>query len=226
MNDRPRKLPEKESRFTGYNVLSKISGPSWNGQTRRVIMRRLAVDSVPHFFTRDEYLLVAAVAACLVPQPAAHAPIPVAALVDHRLHSGVMDGYRLAGMPRDGDAWRLGLKALQAEARMAYGKPFEELADALQDLLLQRMEAGVLNGPDWGTMPSKDFFHRRMARDIVLAYYAHPSAWSEIGWGGPASPRGYVRLDFDERDPWEAAEADGADDADDAVVRRINRHVR
>ena len=34
-----------------------------------------------------------------------------------------------------------------------------------------------------------------------------PTAWSEIGWGGPASPRGYVRMDFDERDPWEAAEA-------------------
>jgi hypothetical protein len=62
-----------------------------------------------------------------------------------------------------------------------------------------------------------------MAHDIVLAYYAHPSAWSEIGWGGPASPRGYVRLDFNDRDPWEAVEV-GSDD--DAAVRRINRHVR
>ena len=50
-----------------------------------------------------------------------------------------------------------------------------------------------------------------------------PTAWSEIGWGGPASPRGYVRLDFNERDPWEAAEAGGGDEAS---VRRINRHVR
>ena len=36
------------------------------------------------------------------------------------------------------------------------------------------------------------------------AYYAHPSAWNEIGFGGPASPRGYVRMDFNRRDPWEA----------------------
>ena len=50
-----------------------------------------------------------------------------------------------------------------------------------------------------------------MAHDIVRAYYAHPTAWSEIGWGGPASPRGYVRMDFDERDPWEAAEAKHGD---------------
>ena len=34
-----------------------------------------------------------------------------------------------------------------------------------------------------------------------------PTAWNEIGFGGPASPRGYVRMDFDRRDPWEAAEA-------------------
>jgi hypothetical protein len=85
------------------------------------------------------------------------------------------------------------------------------------------MQKGELTSPEWSSMSSKDFFNKRMARDVVLAYYAHPTAWSEIGWGGPASPRGYVRLDFNERDPWEAAEAG---DGDNAQVRRINRHVR
>jgi hypothetical protein len=89
--------------------------------------------------------------------------------------------------------------------------------------LLARMQSGELKSPEWDGMSPKDFFKRRMAHDIVFAYYAHPAAWSEIGWGGPASPRGYVRLDFNERDPWEAAEAGSGDDAS---VRRINRHVR
>jgi Gluconate 2-dehydrogenase subunit 3 len=222
MPDR-RRLPGGWSRYPGYDVLSKLSGPSWNEQTRRVITRRLAIGPMPRFFTREEFRMVAAIAARIVPQPATRAPIPVPALVDDKLHCGTMDGYRLSGMPRDGEAWRLGLKALQADAKMAYGKAFEELPESLQDLLLQRMAAGELKAPDWGEMRSKDFFEKRMARDIVLAYYSHPTAWSEIGWGGPASPRGYVRLDFDERDPWEAAEADGADDI---AVRRINHHVR
>ena len=62
----------------------------------------------------------------------------------------------------------------------------------------------------------------RMARDLTLAYYAHPTAWSEIGWGGPASPRGYVRMDLNERDPWEAAEVK---DGDTETARRKNRRV-
>ncbi len=50
--------------------------------------------------------------------------------------------------------------------------------------------------------------------EIPRAYYAHPAAWNEIGFGGPASPRGYVRMDFDQRDPWEAAEAKPGREAD------------
>jgi hypothetical protein len=57
----------------------------------------------------------------------------------------------------------------------------------------------------------------------VLAYYSHPTAWSEIGFGGPASPRGYVRMGFNRRDPWEAAEAR---DDDEAAAPRENKRVR
>jgi hypothetical protein len=89
--------------------------------------------------------------------------------------------------------------------------------------MLERMQRGELKSPAWGSITSSDFFKKRMAHDIVLAYYAHPTAWSEIGWGGPASPRGYVRLDFNERDPWEAVE-DSSGDA--ASVQWANRHVK
>ena len=84
------------------------------------------------------------------------------------------------------------------------------------------MQKGALKGAAWGNMPSDAFFNMRMAHDIVLAYYAHPTAWSEIGWGGPASPRGYVRMDFDERDSWEAAEVKAGDVE---AARRKNRRV-
>jgi hypothetical protein len=222
MHDRT-KLPQPQSRYPDYDVLSKSSGPSWNEQTRRVIARRVSVDPKPSFFNSEEFETVNAIAARLVPQPASRPPIPVASLVDRKLHEGNSDGYRVPGMPREGEAWRLGLRALDAEAEAAHGGRFHTLSETLQDSLIGRMERGELHRPEWGSMRPADFFKRRMTRDIVLAYYAHPTAWSEIGWGGPASPRGYVRLGFDDRDPWEAAEASGADEPD---VRRINRHVR
>ena len=53
-------------------------------------------------------------------------------------------------------------------------------------------------------------------------FYSHPTAWNEIGFGGPASPRGYVRLDGDHRDAWEAAEATPGQEK---KAERENRHV-
>jgi hypothetical protein len=211
-----------EGRFPDYDVLAKRLSPSWNEKTRDVIARRLAVGGDPKFFTADEFQTVRALAARIVPQPGGRPPIPVAALVDEKLHQGQEDGYRHAGVPRQGEAWRLGLKALDREAKSAFGVRFRELTEENQDALLKRMHQGELHDAAWGRMNCKTFFTQRMARDIVLAYYAHPTAWSEIGWGGPASPRGYVRMGFNERDPWEAAEVKNGEVE---TARRKNRRV-
>ncbi|MCK1304378.1 MULTISPECIES: gluconate 2-dehydrogenase subunit 3 family protein [unclassified Bradyrhizobium] len=209
--------------YPGYDVLAKWRSPSWNDKTRQVVAARLRVADEPRFFTREEFETLAAVADRVVPQPSSRSPIPVAALLDRKLDDGVMDGYRTAGLPRDDEAWRTGLKALDAEARARYVNRFTEIDDPEQDSLLRFCEAGELKSPEWAGMPSRTFFKHRLLRDIVLAYYAHPISWSEIGWGGPASPRGYVRLDFNDRDPWEAAEAKPGREAD---ALRVNRNVR
>jgi hypothetical protein len=193
-------------RFPGYDVLSKRQGVSWNDKTREVIAERLSLGSQPKFFTADEFVTVVSLANRIVAQSEARPRIPVATLVDQKLHLAKSDGYRQPGMPREREAWRLGLKALDAEAEAAYGALFHALPEADQDVLLTRMQKGELGNPAWGDMAPKTFFKMRLARDLVMAYYAHPFAWSEVGWGGPASPRGYVRMDYDERDPWEAAE--------------------
>ena len=105
-------------RFPGYDVLSKRDTPSWNEQTRRVIAERLALPDEPRFFEPHEYETVKAIAARLVPQPPGRWPIPVAALVDHKLHLGRSDGYRQAGMPRERDE---ALEQLAEKDRVAAG---------------------------------------------------------------------------------------------------------
>jgi hypothetical protein len=213
-------MPE---RYPGYDVLAKRHTPSWNEQTRRVVDARLALPREPRFLGEDEFRTLAAIAARVVPQPSDRPPIPVAALVDHKLVSDHGDGYRHAALPPLREAWRRGLRAIDQEARDAHTQPFHRLDAPAQDAVLQAAQEGRLAGPTWQGMPSALFFSHRLLRDIVLAYYSHPTAWSEIGFGGPASPRGYVRMGFNRRDPWEAAEAR---DGEEAAARRENKRVR
>ncbi len=209
-------------RYPGYDVLSKRHTPSWNEKTRQVINERLALPHAPRFFSEDEFATVQMLATRIVPQPKDRPPVPVAALVDHKLHMNRNDGYRQEGMPREREAWRLGLRALDAEAEARHGKRFVALASLDQDQLIKEMQEGELSNPAWEGMPPKTFFKHRMAHDLVFAYYAHPTSWNEIGFGGPAAPRGYVRMGYNERDPWEGAEVK---DGDYEAARRKNRHV-
>jgi hypothetical protein len=196
-------------RYPGYDVLRKRNSPSWNDQTRAVIDRRMAIDPDHHaFFTDAEWSTLRVICDRIVPQSPDRAhPAPVAAMVDEKLHTNSGDGYRDARLPPMREAWRRALTAIDAEATSRYGRRFHELGALLQDDLLKAVQSGHVDEKAWGDMPAKIFFQKRLLHDVVSSYYAHPVAWSEIGFGGPASPRGYVRMYFDRRDPWEAAEA-------------------
>lgn len=220
---------DAETRYPGYDVLRKRDTPSWNEKTARVVDRRLdAGRAAPRFLDQAEWAAVEAAAARIVPQPADRrdgngGEVPVAALLDDKLAGDHRDGWRPAGMPPQQEAWRRGLRALDAEAVAAHGAPFALLDGERQDALLRKMEAGDLHDPAWEGLSPKGFWKHHLLRDLVYAYYSHPTAWSEIGFGGPASPRGYVRLRPDMRDPWEAVEASPGEDR--AHVAWENRRV-
>ena len=192
--------------YPGYDVLAKRDTPSWNEKTREVIESRLALaDAAPRFFEPLEYRLLIALCDCICPQQQKR--VAVAALVDEKMHVNRADGFRLASMPEMRIAWRRGLAALEEAAQHFHARSFCDCAQPAQRDLVERMSRGALDNPGWGGMSPRDFFESRVLPDIVKSYYSHPAAWSEIGFGGPASPRGYVRMDFDQRDPWEASEA-------------------
>ncbi|HUW80301.1 MAG TPA: gluconate 2-dehydrogenase subunit 3 family protein [Acidocella sp.] len=195
------------NRYPGYNVLSKRDGMSWNDATRTVIETRLAIVNEPKFFNAGEWRTLCALCARILPQPDDRPTIPLAAYIDRNMLANGASGTRIAPMPYDGEAWRRALVALDAEALRAYGAPFAALSEQNADALLRLMQSGDLHDPAWGVVPPKLFFAKRVLVDIPAVYYAHPTAWSEIGFGGPASPRGYVRMAANRRDPWEAAEA-------------------
>ena len=145
------------------------------------------------------------------------------ALLDAKLIADHGDGFREASMPYMREAWRRGLAAIDGEAKARHGaRSFAVLADGEQDALLRSMQAGEVSGDRWSGLDAKAFFDRRILVDVPALYYSHPKAWNEIGFGGPASPRGYVRLDGDRPDPWEAAEAEPGQKR---AAKERNRHV-
>jgi hypothetical protein len=192
--------------YPGYDVLAKWDSPSWNEQTRRAVGQRLDEAPPRRFFSPGEWSLLESIVDRLVPQPEREQAVPIVPWIDAMLAGeGPLD-FRYADMPPAREAWRRGLAGIDTEARQRHEKGFGELADEDKDRLLRDVEHGKVAAREWGDLPASGFFRQVLLKQVVGIYYAHPAAWSEIGFGGPASPRGYVRLGFDERDPWEAEE--------------------
>ena len=92
-------------------------------------------------------------------------------------------------------------------AQERFQLPFLTLSVLQQEQLLKSLHDGK---PDpehtaWRRMPVHRFWALLM-EDCVTAYYSHPWAWDEIGFGGPAYPRGYMRLENGLPEPWEVDE--------------------
>ncbi|AZV40467.1 MULTISPECIES: gluconate 2-dehydrogenase subunit 3 family protein [Komagataeibacter] len=213
----------ERDRYPGYDVLGKRHSPSWNEATRRVMDARLGVPREPRFLSRIEWDTLVAICDRIIPQPKNRPPVPLAAYIDQKLQADARNGFRNAALPPQREAWRQGLAAFEAEARQLHGTAFHHLTAAQRDDLLQRAEGGWINAPAWGDLDAALFFSEHIMGDIIAAYYAHPTSWNEIGFGGPASPRGYVRMRNNRRDPWEPVEAGPGEEA---RAGRENRRVR
>ncbi len=190
--------------YPGYDVLKKWDSPSWNDATRRAVTRRLRNVPERKVLSEEHYATLDAVVTRLVPQPDRRDdPVPITPWLDHRLDVNGGEGYRREGALPQREAWPQGLAALDAEAKLRHGAPFIDLDGEQQDTLLRRVQKGEIESDAWDGLPAESFFAELLAASLGV-YYAHPAAWSEIGFGGPASPRGYVRLGSDQRDAWEA----------------------
>lgn len=192
------------TRYPGYDVLGKRDSASWDDTTRTVIDRRLQDIPERRFFDRHEWVTLEALCDTILPQPERTDPIPIAPFVDAAMVENRTSGTRYEPLPPMRDAWRRGLAAIDAEATCRTGRRFADLAHDDRECVLKKVDAEDVKAPQWEGLPPRRLFREILANEIVRIYYAHPAAWSEIGFGGPASPRGYVRLGANRRDRWEA----------------------
>lgn len=196
--------PGRQGRFDGYDVLRQV--PTWDEVTAGVVLRRLGPPAPMRFFTPAEEAVAGALFDHLLDQWE-EPKVPVLAMVDQRLTEGSTDGWHYADMPTDDEAWRRTLSSLDADAVAAHGHGFAELARDQQAALVQSVQdrAGGGAGERWHGLPAVHVWSL-WTRYACTAFYAHPWAWNEIGFGGPAYPRGYKNAGLDKREPWEQPE--------------------
>jgi hypothetical protein len=195
--------PGGDVRFPGYDVLDQ--GPGWDPVTTGVVLRRLGPPPPRRFFTVDEEATARPLLDRLLAQDG-EPRIPVFEMVDARLAEGETDGWHYGDMPEDGAAWKESLAHLDDDAAKAGGCRFHELAPGMQDEVLE----AVRTGDDWHGLPAARVWSL-WTRYACAAFYSHPWAWNEIGFGGPAYPRGYKALGLDRRENWERREVDAGD---------------
>lgn len=193
--------------YPGFSTMSQQA--YWDEATRAVVRKR--VEQIPPitFFSEVETRVMRAICDRVLPQDdrTPETRIPILNSIDERLSAGRIDGYRYDDMPPDAQAYRLAIQGIEAIARALGAASFVELGQRQQDEALKSLHDGkpLAGGDIWRQVNARRFW-LMLVNDCAGAYYAHPSAWDEIGFGGPAYPRGYMRLRDGQPEPWEKVE--------------------
>jgi hypothetical protein len=195
----------RQPRFPGFDVLAQVE--HWDPVTAGVVLARLGPPPPIRFFTADEEAVARPLLDLLLDQRA-EPRVPVLEMIDSRLSENSTDGWRYEDLPEDGQAWRDTLAALDQDAQDAHGTGFAHCADDVRRALIQAVQD--LGAKPWHDLPASKVWSL-WTRYACTAFYSHPWVWNEIGFGGPAYPRGYKNAGIGRREPWEVADHEDRD---------------
>jgi Gluconate 2-dehydrogenase subunit 3 len=192
----------KHGRYSSYDVWEEHT--HWDDHTKKIVGSRRSPQVAKQFFSESEELLAQTVISVLVNDHRLEVLTFVTQHLDESLASPVGESQRKVGVPPQMQLYRLGLAGIEAESHARYGVDYVALKNAEQLAVLEEISAGRTKATEaWSQLAPTEWF-KRILRDVVDAYYSHPLVWSDIGYGGPAYPRGYVRVEKGLTDPWEA----------------------
>jgi hypothetical protein len=199
----PRTGASAGDRFPGFDVLGQAG--HWDPVTAGVVLARTGRPPDIRFFTPAEEAAATALCDRLLGQDEDGGPkVEVVPQIDARLAEQETDGWRYADMPQDGQAWRDSLRFLDEDSRAACSRELARASLADQRAVIQAVQD--LGAKEWHGLNAAHVWSL-WTRYACTAFYAHPSAWNEIGFPGPAYPRGYKNPGVDAREPFEVADA-------------------
>lgn len=191
----------KETHYPTYDVMS--AQHAWDDHTRKIVNERLHTGGDYLYLTVIEAEMLRAWCTQLVDDDRAEIIQYILEHVDRQLASGT-ESQRKPGLPTASELVRMGLSTLGDSCQQLYTEHFFHLERERQMQIMQSVsDEDGLPYDNWKHVPQKAFFQKLLTLTLE-AYYSHPRVWSEIGYGGPAYPRGYVRMHPGQLDPWEA----------------------
>lgn len=207
VTDEPMQPTPQPGYYPGFSTMSQKA--FWDQSTRNLITMRVEQPAPIRYFTPDQARFWRAVLEHLIPQHdrTPDRRIPIVERLDERLYRNRGIGYRYENMPQDREAYRVGEQAINEEAQARFAGLFIDLPHHQQDLVLHAIhdKKPQAAASIWSRMSIARFWQLLM-QDALEGYYSHPWAWDEIGFGGPAYPRAYTRLERGEPEPWEVEE--------------------
>ena len=173
--------PQMIGRYPDFDVLDAAA--TWDDATAAVVGARLDPPGPLRFFTRAEVPTLRAFCDTVLAQDG-EPRVPVAEMVDAKLADGRLDGYRYADMPDDRDTWRLVLAGLDHTARTGHRLEFAACDTGRRENIVGEFARARLVGGAWDELNVGRAWSVVM-RATLAAFYSHPWAWNEIGFGGP-----------------------------------------
>lgn len=192
----------KQSHYPDYDVMKEKD--AWDDHTQSIVSVRIIREKPYSFLTPTEAEILRSICTLLVDDARGDVIQYVLGHFDQAMMESYGESERKAGVPRAQTLLREGLKSLNQASITRYTKSFIGLDINEQENMLQELsESNAQPASLWKHLNQRALFKKLLTLTLE-AYYSHPVVWSEIGYGGPAYPRGYVRAQLGQLDPWEA----------------------
>lgn len=191
-----------KTHYPTFNVMEEQD--AWDDHTQAVIQSRLEVRHVVKFLSKEETAVVETIVSHLTGDNRKEIIDYIVSHIDSMLQQNTGESQRKYGVVPAKELVRKGLPALEHSVLNMYGKRYTDLDTSMQQTVLVQLSQGSLEQASfWVNIPQKPLF-QKLLDWTVEAYCSHPLIWSEIGYAGPAYPRGYMRTQLGQLEPWEA----------------------
>ncbi|MEI3607188.1 gluconate 2-dehydrogenase subunit 3 family protein [Pseudogracilibacillus sp. SE30717A] len=197
-------MTEKHGHYPTFNVMDEKE--YWDSHTQEIVGNRLDKKLTPDlkFFTIDEVDTLYSLCSILLDDQRRPILTFIVHHFDNILQANIGESQRKANVPKQPLLIREGMELLNQVCHKKYNFTFKALNKEVKKKVVKGLMEGVFPLQDGKkSIPSLDFIHK-IFYEATAAYYSHPTVWSEIGYAGPAYPRGYVRTELGLTDPWEA----------------------